>query len=81
MYSFEYIQSVFSGKLDVDDFVDQVILECIKNAFDNTQEMHSLRYFLKKNGYDDNIDTDVRMRYSRLMALVNEAKKKETEHL
>ena len=81
MYSFEYIQSVFSGKLDVDDFVDQVILECIKNAFDNTQEMHSLRYFLKKNGYDDNIDTDVRMRYSRLMALVNEEKKKETEHL
>lgn len=81
MYPSKYIHSVFSGKLDVDDFVDQVILEYIKNAFDNTQEKHSLRFFLKKNGYDDNNDIDIRMRYSRLMALVNEAKKKEIEHL
>lgn len=81
MYPSEYIRSVFSGKLDIDDFVDQVILECIKNAFDTTQEKHSLRYFLKKNGYDYNNDIDIRMRYSRLMALVNDAKKKEIEHL
>lgn len=81
IYPFEYIQSVFSGKLDVDDFVDQVILECIKNAFDSTQEKHSLRYFLKESGYDDKNDIDVRMKYSRRMALVNDAKKKEISHI
>lgn len=78
-YPMEYINSVFSGRLDVDDFVDQVILECIKNAFDTTQEKHSLRYFLKESGDEEKID--VRMRYSRLMALVNKAKKKEIEHI
>ena len=31
----EYLHSVFGGVIDVDDLVDQVILECIKKAFDD----------------------------------------------
>lgn len=30
----EYLHSVFGGVIDIDDLVDQVILECIKKAFD-----------------------------------------------
>lgn len=73
-YSSEYINFVFSGKLDVDDFVDQVLLECIKYAFDSTQDKHSLRHFLKER---DELTDDARMRYSRLLAIVNDYKEKE----
>ncbi len=75
----EYLMSVFGGRLQIDDLVDQIILECIKHAFDETQEKHSIRYFLKQNG-DDEKD-DVRMRYSRLMSIVKSYKKKEIESL
>ena len=75
----EYLHSVFGGVIDVDDLVDQVILECIKKAFDDTEEKHSLRYYFKING--DESKDDVRMRFSRLMAIVNDAKKKELEYL
>lgn len=71
----DYLYSVFGGVIDIDDLVDQVILECVKKAFDSTEEKHSLRYYLKING--DESSDDVRMKYSRLMAIVNEAKKKE----
>ncbi len=75
----EYLMSVFGGRLQIDDLVDQIILECIKHAFDETQEKHSIRYFLKQNG-DDEKD-DVRMRYSSLMSIVKSYKKKEIESL
>lgn len=77
-YTPEYIGSVFSGKLDIDDFVDQVLLECIKYAFDNTQEKHSARHFLRKR---NELTDDARMRYSRLLAIVNDHKEKETAHI
>ena len=34
----DYLHLVFGGVIDVDDLVDQVILECIKKAFDATEE-------------------------------------------
>ena len=49
----DYLNSVFGGVIDIDDLVDQVILECIKKAFDATEEKHSLRHYLKKNGEND----------------------------
>ena len=33
----DYLNSVFGGVIDIDDLVDQVILECIKKAFDSTE--------------------------------------------
>lgn len=75
----EYLHSVFVGVIDIDDLVDQVILECIKKAFDVTEEKHSLRYYFKING--DESKEDVRMRFSRLMDIVKDAKKKELEYL
>ena len=71
----EYLEDVFCGRLEIDDLIDQVILECIKYAYDSTQEKHSIRYYLKKNADEENVD--VRMKYSRLMSIVNEAKKNE----
>ncbi len=35
----EYLHSVFGGVIDIDDLVDQVILECIKKAFDFTEDI------------------------------------------
>ncbi len=77
-YPEKYIEYVFNGKIEVDDFVKQVILECIKYAFDHTQEKHSIRYFLKTSG---KLSDDERMKYSRLMSLVQEYKRKEIENL
>lgn len=76
-YPSEYLEYVFKGKLDVDDFVDQVILECIKYAYDYTQEKHSIRYFLKEK---DILSDDVKSKYSRLMPLLEEYNRKEIEH-
>lgn len=78
-FELEYLHSVFGGVIDIDDLVDQVILECIKKSFDATEEKHSLRYYFKING--DDIKDDVRMKFSRLMDIVNDAKKKELEYL
>ncbi len=71
----KYLENVFGGSLEIDDLIDQVILECIKFAYDSTQEKHSIRYYLKQNADEEN--ADVRMKYSRLMSIVNEAKKNE----
>lgn len=75
----DYLNSVFGGVIDIDDLVDQVILECVKKAFEATEKKHSLRYYFKING-DESAD-DVRMRFSRLIAIVKEGKKKEVEFL
>ena len=74
----EYLHSVFSGSINVDDCVDQVILECIKSAFDQTQEKHSMRYYLlDKSG--QGLSDDLRMKYSRLIGFSNEYKTREIE--
>ena len=72
----DYLFSVFSGGFQIDDFVDQVILECVKNAYDSTQEKHSLRYYLGQLG---EITDDVRMKYSRAISLSNEYRRAEIE--
>lgn len=75
-FPYDYLNLVFSGILDIDDCIDQVILECIKVAYDSTSEKHSLRYYLSKRGeYTD----DNRMRYSRLIRISNEYKRKEID--
>lgn len=75
-FPYDYLDLVFSGRLDIDDCIDQVILECIKAAYDSTSEKHSLRYYLTKRGeYTD----DNRMRYSRLISISNEYKRKEID--
>ena len=81
IYPQEYIHFVFSGTLDVDDFIDQVILECIKYAFDATEEKHSLRYFLNNPEEEKAITEDVYERYKRILKDVNRAKEKEFEYI
>ena len=46
------------------EFVDEIIVEFIKYAFDNSQEKHSLRYYVPY-GVDEN--NDGRMLYTRLL--------------
>ena len=69
-----YLHEFFTGALYIDDLINQVILECVKAAYDSTREKHSVRYYLSK--MDQNSD-DIRMRYSRLMAISNNYKRKE----
>lgn len=51
------------------DVVENVMLECIKKAYDDTAEKHSLRYFLKKY-YGDDVSDDIRMWYQRTLNFV-----------
>lgn len=60
----DYIEMAFVGGVSEKDFIDEVIVEFIKYAFDNSQEKHPLRYYVPY-GVDDN--TDERMVYTRLL--------------
>lgn len=60
----DYIEMVFAGGVSEKEFVDEVVVEFIKYAFDNSQEKHPLRYYVPY-GVDEN--TDERMTYTRLL--------------
>ena len=70
----DYLSFVFSEEMGIDELVDQVLLELSKYAFDETQEKHSIRYYLNQQG---NYNEDVRKRYSRLIKISNKYKEKE----
>ena len=57
----------FSGFITIDDFVLYVMFECMKHAYDEKGEKHSIRHFLQKYGMTED---DVRMKYSRLQNYV-----------
>lgn len=70
----EYLYSVFSENMGVDDLVDQIILELIKYSYEETAERHSIREYLKQLGeYTD----DIRVRYSRLIGKYNDNREQE----
>lgn len=60
----DYIEMAFAGGMSKEEFVDEVIVEFIKYAFDNSQEKHPLRYYVPY-GVDEN--NDKRMTYTRLL--------------
>ena len=57
-----------SGLITPADIVEQVTLECIKNAYEKTSPKKSIRYFLQKEGLDSD---DQRMRYQRIQKYVD----------
>lgn len=59
----DYIQMVFVGGVSEKEFIDEIMVEFIKYAFDNSQERHPLRYYVPY-GVDEN--NDERMLYTRL---------------
>lgn len=73
----EFLLFVLSGKINEDDIVLQVMFECMKQAYDEKQPRHSIRYFLKK--YNLDIDSD-KERYKRLRAYVNKYKVREYDY-
>lgn len=60
----DYIEMAFVGGMSEKEFVDEIVVEFIKYAFDNSQEKHPLRYYVPY-GVDEN--TDERMIYTRLL--------------
>ena len=42
----DYIEMAFVGGVSEKEFVDEIIVEFIKYAFDNSQEKHPLRYYV-----------------------------------
>lgn len=61
----EYVKALWVGGIELDDFVNEILVEFIKYAFDNSQEKHPLRYYIPY-GVDEN--SDERMVYSRMLA-------------
>lgn len=58
------------------EFVDEIIVEFIKYAFDNSQEKHPLRYYVPY-GVDEN--NDGRMLYTRLLKYCQKYRDQEYE--
>ena len=72
----DYIEMVFVGGVSEKEFVDEIIVEFIKYAFDNSQEKHPLRYYVPY-GVDEN--NDVRMLYTRLLKYCQKYRDQEYE--
>lgn len=72
----KYLNMVFVGGMSIEDFVNEILVEFIKFAFDNSQEKHPLRYYVPY-GVDEN--TDERMVYSRLLAYCQKYRDQEYE--
>lgn len=72
----EYLDTVFIGGTSIEVFVNEILVEFIKYAFDNSQEKHPLRYYVPY-GVDEN--TDERMVYSRMLAYCQKYRDQEYE--
>lgn len=72
----EYLDTVFVGGTSIEVFVNEILVEFIKYAFDNSQEKHPLRYYVPY-GVDEN--TDERMVYSRMLAYCQKYRDQEYE--
>lgn len=72
----EYLNIVFAGETSIEVFVNEILIEFIKYAFDNSQEKHPLRYYVPY-GVDENCSE--RMVYSRLLAYCQKYRDQEYE--
>lgn len=72
----EYLNMVFTRNISLEVFANEVLVEFIKYTFDNSQEKHSLRYYVPY-GVDKN--SDERMRYSRVLAYCQKYREQEYE--
>ncbi len=72
----EYLDMVFVRSTSIDIFVNEILIEFIKYAFDNSQEKHPLRYYVPY-GVDEN--SSERMVYSRLLAYCQRYRNQEYE--
>lgn len=70
----EYLLSIFSEEMGIDDLVDQVLMEMIKHTYETTAEKKSIKGHLEKEiGYTD----DIHARYSRRQIQHKKNKEKE----
>ena len=63
-----------SGVITPADIVEQVVLECIKNAYEETSPKKSIRYFLQEDDLDSD---DHKMRLLRIQKYVDAYRKRE----
>ena len=72
----DYIEMAFVGGVSEKEFVDEIIVEFIKYAFNNSEEKHPLRYYVPY-GVDEN--NDGRMLYTRLLKYCQKYRDQEYE--
>lgn len=72
----EYLDMVFAGGISMEVFVNEILIEFIKYAFDNSLDKHPLRYYVPY-GVDEN--SSERMVYSRLLAYCQKYRDQEYE--
>jgi len=73
----EYFSYVTSSKINLNDLVLQILVECCKYAHDMTKEKHSLRYYL---GSSIQTEDAVRMMYQRTVKYIKEHREIESEY-
>lgn len=64
----KYLDYVFSGKIEPEDVVFQILMECCKYAHDTVSDKHSLRYHLQRRGMSED---DTRMVVQRTVKKIN----------
>lgn len=72
----KYLDMVFVGGMSIKIFVNEILVEFIKYAFDNSQEKHPLRYYVP---YSVDENSSERMVYSRLLAYCQKYRNQEYE--
>lgn len=64
----KYLDYVFGGKIEPEDVVFQILMECCKYAYDTVSDKHSLRYHLQRRGMSED---DTRMVVQRTVKKIN----------
>ena len=72
----KYIESAFSGMLQIGDVVEMIMIDSIRDAFDRVSEKRSLRQHLYDIGISDQDRSEI-MRYSRSMGFIMEQRQRE----
>ena len=66
LYPEDYVETVFSGMLEITDVVNMIMIESIRDAFDKSLTKHSLRHYL--GNPISGMDNGEYMKYSRWIA-------------
>lgn len=72
-----YIETTFSGMLQIGDVVEMIMIDSIRDAYDKVSPKRSLRQHLYDVGVDYEDDRKKIMKYSRMMAYLMDQRQRE----
>ena len=51
-YDEDYLETLFSGGIVIEDIIMQILVECCRNAYLTKSEKHTLKYYIERDGLE-----------------------------